>query len=298
MTDTDPPPPDDLNELASAILDGEATDDDRRQAAANPALGRRIEEFESLADQVRAVPTLDDETRTSLLAGAAAALEPDPPRTEEETTATSVVSLERHRNRPVTRLHPFAVAAVIVAVLAIPAVLIGLNRDSGVYDSAASSGDAASHLDSTAAAGSGPSSDAEESAAEPDESAVGSSAMPPPAPVELGAVFSSSELETAVGNEIDSARHTAEDDSSTTSAFGLTTTLPSGAALRAGCENTIRTQIAGLGPLVLSGTVTYQGVAREVYAFEATGPGKAPITVVAVEPDTCIVVVHTTMPSR
>ena len=63
MTDPDAPKPDaqdELDELASAVLDGEATTEERARAADDPAVAGRVEELRAVSDAVGDVPALDD----------------------------------------------------------------------------------------------------------------------------------------------------------------------------------------------------------------------------------------------
>lgn len=130
----DPPPPDQPSpdqsspdqsgparpgdELVSAVLDGEATPEERRRVGADPALSARLGQFRTVADVLaQAPPRLDQDQREALVTAALGASEAPSP-------APPVVLAARRASR--ARRFPPAglVAAAVVVLMALGAVLI------------------------------------------------------------------------------------------------------------------------------------------------------------------------------
>lgn len=128
---TDPFRPDD--ELVSAVLDGEATPDERARVEADPVLSARLAEFRAVRDAVAApVPAPADRER-AIAAAMAAGRRPAPVR-----------ELRRRSTFEPQRI--LAVAAALVLVVGFGFLLTQVDTDD---DDSAGGGDAA--LDTTAA---------------------------------------------------------------------------------------------------------------------------------------------------
>jgi hypothetical protein len=125
---TDQPPdfgrPDD--ELVSAVLDGEATADERARLEADPALSARLAEFRAISDRVAVPPpTPGDADRDRAIAAAKAA---------RRSSSSNVVPLGSRRGGELPRF--LAIAAAIVVVLGAAGFLISQvgGRDDGAND--------------------------------------------------------------------------------------------------------------------------------------------------------------------
>ena len=114
MTDFDPPTPDPDDELASAVLDGEATAEERARADADPRLQARVEALASVRDALAAPVPVPDATRDELIAAALSAL--DPP------VVAPVVSFRQSERRHRV-MQTLSAAAVVVLVAAIGVAL-------------------------------------------------------------------------------------------------------------------------------------------------------------------------------
>ena len=145
---TEPFRPDD--DLVSAVLDGEATEDERARVAADPVLAARLAEFAAAADQVAA-----------LVAPRAAA--------DRDRAITAAVAERPRRDDVVVAMrgpprghsqHILAVAAAVLVVLLAAGFLIaqvgddaGSGNDTAAIGSDDSASDAESASDTVAAAG-------------------------------------------------------------------------------------------------------------------------------------------------
>ena len=114
MTDRDPRSPDPDDELASAVLDGEATAEERARADADPRIGARVEELASVRDSLAAPVLVADATRDELIAAALRAL--DPP-------VVAPVAAFRQSARRRRVMQTLSAAAVVVLVAAIGVAL-------------------------------------------------------------------------------------------------------------------------------------------------------------------------------
>lgn len=301
MTDDRNPAPSELDELASAALDHEATADELARVAAEPELASRVERFRGIAERVADVEPLTESQRERLVSGAlSATANAAGSKAGSDAPAATPISLTEHRARR-NRLRdtiPWsaaAVVAVVILLLGVPALLISLNRDSGVNDMASSSADQSSSLDKgteTAAA------EALDPTTTTLPSRTGQTDLEPAPPtVALGSVASPTQLEASVRQQLVAAPADPSDPSSTTS-YSPPSTLADGGdvalqAFTGTCEEPLRTAHPELGSLVIGGTVDYQGVPSHVYAFQDDPAG--PVTVVVADPDTCSVVAQTTV---
>ena len=137
MTDADDP----LDELVSAVLDGEATDDERARVAADPALQRRLAELGAIATAVAEPPTplpppvADDQIAAAL--DAWVGLESRTDRTVAPVTGAEVVDLgaARSRRRPARQFALGAAAALVVVVGAALLVVGTGEREETAFES-------------------------------------------------------------------------------------------------------------------------------------------------------------------
>jgi hypothetical protein len=129
---TDPiPSPDALDELVSAVLDGEADASERARVEADPVLRARLAELRAVRDQVAAeVPPLDAITATRLRLAAL------------DATTDATRPVRGPQSARVGRWLASVAAVVLLIAVAIP-VLGSLGGD-GDFDSADSGGDEAS----------------------------------------------------------------------------------------------------------------------------------------------------------
>jgi hypothetical protein len=295
MTDEHTPDPTELDEIASASLDDEATEADRARAGADEQVAQRVAEFRGIADQVSAVEPLADDRRESLIATALAAAGGDTAANVTTPQAVEPVAIRSRRRRSVDVRVIAAVAAVVIAVLAIPALLIGMNADSGLHDVAASTSNDRGALDESS-----PSADAGQAPDIGSTTTTGPSTAEPTT-VSLDAADTPDEVGVAVQQVLAADSPTTTDNPPTTTTIespSTTTTTGTGPpvtpkSFNTTCELVLRGSRPELGAVVLSGTVEYQGVPRQVYAFRANGAG--PVTVIVVESDTCTTVTQTTV---
>jgi hypothetical protein len=134
---TDPRRADD--DLVSAVLDGEATAEERARVDADPVLAERLAEFESVAHHVRGpVEPVDDAVREQAIARALAAAGGSAASAEAD-----VIGIDRARNgrRFEVSRRMLAVAAAGIAVLALAGGLLTLGDGDGAQDRAAGTGD-------------------------------------------------------------------------------------------------------------------------------------------------------------
>lgn len=315
MTFDDKPDPDDLDELASAVLDDEATEAERDQVASDPRLTAREQEFRAVADRVGQVPPADAAARESILAAVLAAgaaggtpgsasgsTGDDTGDTGEAAGSSEVVPLAR-RSPPRSRRFLPAVAAVVIVLLAIPAVLIALNRDSGINDVALSSGDSATSSESAGSTAGPtttgtPTSTTVPSASGLNQQSHGTDSADAGPVADLGTLSSSDELGGAVKARLAQPEPATGAPRSVTTtvpvptgAPSTTTTMPdawSTAAPPVDCEPAIRTAVSGLGDLVLRAKATYRDAPAQVYGFD--DPASGTTTVVVTDASTCAIV--------
>lgn len=160
MTDHDDP----IDDLASALLDGAATPEERAAATRDPAVLARLEALRAARDQLRATAkqdAVDPDRRAAAIAAALAAF--DDAGSAEAAGDGAVVPLAPRRGvlpalGPRWRALGIAAAVALVA-LAVP-LLTRLGSDDG--EDLASSGDAAEErtLDESTSTAGGPTADA------------------------------------------------------------------------------------------------------------------------------------------
>lgn len=255
------PDADPLDELASALVDGEATPEEEARAG-EPEVAARVAAFEAVAQRVGGpVDPPTDEAREAAIAAALAAASSRP-------AAPSSLAEHRERRRRLPEWLP-GVAAAVVIVVGLGVLLTSLG--SGDRDDAAESADATAMATQTAGADgeSGGGGAADEGAGE--ESAdlaptAGSSAAP-----DLGSFDDVGALADALRSErslvedgTDASRERASDD----------------ASLYAGCP----TPPAEPGEVVDAASATLDGQPVWVYVLRFDdGPGRY----VVVEQATC-----------
>ncbi len=281
MTD---PTESERDELASAILDGEATDAERARADADPEVARRVEQLRAVSIELGAPSDLDDETRASLIAQALAAATAADPAPGAASTPANVTSLEGRRTRPSARLNKIAsVAAIVIALLAVPALLIGLNRNSGVHDTATAVGGADASYDAETA-GDAQADTLSSTTFSPVGAPIeGSGSAAAPSASSLGSVDTEDELEASVHSVLaaDDERSDGQDSSNPPTTEPTTTTelivpdpAPNTFGAVGACEAAVRAELmasgfGAFGDLVLHRTVEFRGVPSEVYAFDS-----------------------------
>lgn len=255
--------PDD--ELVSAVLDGEATADERARVEADPVLSARLAEFAAVADAVGApVAPSPGETRdTAIAAAVAEAGRPDP----------VVVPLRPRRSTGSF----LAVAAAVLAVLLVAGLFAG--RLGGGDDQGAESADLADRGDDGAEESGGAAAADEATAeAETDDTAVDAFSDAPT--VELGEVGDEAALRAAL---VATGALSGLDSATTRS------TLPEPAAPAdqeavAGdsedCQVRLEESDPALDGLLLEGTAVYAGTDAVVYVF-ATVDGDTRVVVVS-----------------
>jgi len=314
MTFDDQPDPDELDELASAVVDDDATEAERNRVASDPRLTARAQAFREIADRVSKVPPADGPARDAILAAvlAAGAASGTPGSTSGEgplegdaavAGSGRVVPLTPRTPSRSRRFLP-AVAAAVIVVLAVPAVLIALNRDDDVDTLASSATDSATSLEaagstesSTGAGASNPTTTTPARSGASPRSAEGALDAADSL-ADLGDLRSSTELGGAVEDQLAKPSTVTGSPTSTTATRTAPTESPSTTmitpdALSASappidCEPAVRTAVAGLGPLVLRAKATYQGTPAHVYGFEGTAAGAT--TVVVTDASTCAIV--------
>jgi hypothetical protein len=266
MTDPTFPPDDDL---VSAVLDGEATPEERARVAADPRLQVRLEELRAASAFV-ATPVDPPPAGAADRAVAAAVAE----RGRSDEVAGAVVPLRPWRDP--RRI--LAVAAALVLLVGIGALLS--QADWGGGDSG-SGGDAALTADTSGGDESGGGAESGDASAEesPDAFAI----------ADLGAVADDDELRLALEQE--DALGPAPERSTTSD----TTTLgaaDSGVAERGApvpgesheCQVRIEEADPRLDAMLFEATTTFAGTPAVVYVYPAAGGGQL---VVVVSEDRC-----------
>ena len=121
-----PPSPDD--EIVSAVLDGEATPDERARVEADPRLRARLDRLRSVRDAVAApVAPLDELTTERMRGVAVAAAAPSASEAEADWTAARARRTRRWWSDPTV----LGVAAVVLLLLLAVPVLSSLDLGSG-----------------------------------------------------------------------------------------------------------------------------------------------------------------------
>lgn len=299
MTDAALPPDD---EIVSAVLDGEATDDERARVEADPAARRRLAELADLRRHLAAPVAVPDDAREQALAAALAAYDQQrlgdttgstPGVTAATSAATSAAGLDPVPSAPdelaVRRARRSGRGArALAAAAAIVVVIIGIGalvRSTGQQTEVASTGVATTQEQGPPAAENG-GVVADDDAGAPDPASGPTTTMtqPVPAPstpptttpgdaagaeafdratIDLGVVSSPGELRTLMVRTLD--EQTAAERSATT------TSLADGPSLATAgfdsCAAVVRAADPEIGPVLAAATATYQGRPALIFAF-------------------------------
>lgn len=234
MTDA-PDPQQELDELASAHLDGLTTAEEAARVASDPALQARVAELARVRTAVAHVaPPVDDPEREAAIAAALDAF-------DEDRAAAAVVPIARGRRWAPSRALRYAAiaAAVVLAALVVPLLS---NLDSGEDDQAAT-------VEETGAAiGDDGAEDLADRAGGEAPTAGSADAFSSLADGDLGAFAEHAELEEAVRARV------AAVGSSPAVEAAPTTTVPTG-TLEGSCSD----RAPGDGVVVLEATATLAG---------------------------------------
>lgn len=239
------------DELVSAVLDGEATAEERARVAADPVLSARLAEFTAVAEAV----------------GAPVA----PPRADARDAALAAAVASRHRPDPVVvPLRPrrstgsfLAIAAAVLGALLVAGLLagrLGDGRDELADDSADTVADGAEE--------SGGSTAADEAVGAPETDDTASGAFSEAETVDLGPVADEAALRAALvaGGGLGATPSTRSSLPPPT-----TTTVPSGQAAITGDSEACQVRLVESDPaldgLLLRGTTVYAGTEAIVYVF-------------------------------
>ena len=268
---TEPFRPDD--DLVSAVLDGEATEDERARVAADPVLAARLAEFAAAADEVAA-----------LVAPRAAA--------DRDRAITAAVAERPRRDDVVVAMHGphrghsqhiLAVAAAVLVVLLAAGFLIaqvgddaGSDNDTAAIGSDDSASDAESASDTVAAAG-----DAEDGDA---------AAFEDTATYDLGAVANDEAVRNALvaAGAVNQSTLSADDGGSDAVTDTTVASVPEAAPVPGGsddCQIRLEEAHPSLDGRLVEATATFAGEPAVVYVF-GTADGGRQVTVVTA--DTCV----------
>jgi hypothetical protein len=298
MTDAMLPPDD---ELVSAVLDGEATPEERARVEADPAAQERLARFAEARRQIATPVTVPSEARERAIAAALGAfdaasstpppapwapVEPAaaPPRAVGGAPATAPSDeLAARRNRPGRGLRLLAAAAAVVVVLiGVGAVIQRADQGEQVATSAPASQDADNS--DRAQPERAPSADvdtnepavtttrppgavtptAPTTTSSPTDGAEPPTAVSPAAPlVELGSIATTRELRTAVLAGIDEQASSSRPDPST----AYEASAVAGGPAFVSCADQVHAADPEIGGVLLSAEATYQGRPAIVLAF-------------------------------
>jgi hypothetical protein len=149
------PPADELDELASALHDGEGTPAEAARAA-EPDVAARMAAFARVSDAIgEPVPPVEDATRDRVIAAAVAAWGTSPPGLDDATDDRPAVDdLARRRQRRLALARPLGIAAAILAAIAVGGVALrsGDADDEQLADDAATETSAAADSEGGAGA--------------------------------------------------------------------------------------------------------------------------------------------------
>jgi hypothetical protein len=269
---TDPFRPDD--ELVSAVLDGEATAEERARVEGDPVLSARLQEFAAVRDQVaEPVRTWSGADRERAIAAAKAAVRHHRP--EERGNVRPL----RRRQGEIPRFLAVA-AAVLFVLVGIGFLASQTSRDDAGEDSAADA--AAGSTDDTAAAESGAdaAADAGDDGAGEEADAFSAAALNG---TDLGTVADEDELEARLA-EADAP--TTNDATSTTAATPAAVPqadVDEGTSGRSdACEAGLVEADASLRGLLARASADFDGTPAVVYVY-ATPDGRQRVLVVSVD---------------
>ncbi|MET0490678.1 MAG: hypothetical protein ABW143_10630 [Acidimicrobiales bacterium] len=268
---TEPFRPDD--DLVSAVLDGEATEDERARVAADPVLAARLAEFAAAADQVAALvaPRAAADRDRAITAAVA-----ERPRRDD------VVVAMRGPHRRHSQ-HILAVAAAVLVVLLAAGFLIaqvgddaGSGNDTAAIGSDDSASDAESASDTAAAAG-----DAEDGDA---------AAFEDTATYDLGAVANDEAVRNALvaAGAVNQSTLSADDGGSDAVTDTTVASVPEAAPVPGGsddCQIRLEEADPSLDGRLVKASATFAGDPAVVYVF-GTADGGRQVTVVTA--DTCV----------
>ncbi|MET0738961.1 MAG: hypothetical protein ABW035_11845 [Acidimicrobiales bacterium] len=268
---TEPFRPDD--DLVSAVLDGEATEDERARVAADPVLAARLAEFAAAADQVAALvaPRAAADRDRAITAAVA-----ERPRRDD------VVVAMRGPHRRHSQ-HILAVAAAVLGVLLAAGFLIaqvgddaGSGNDTAAIGSDDSASDAESASDTAAAAG-----DAEDGDA---------AAFEDTATYDLGAVANDEAVRNALvaAGAVNQSTLSADDGGSDAVTDTTVASVPEAAPVPGGsddCQIRLEEADPSLDGRLVEASATFAGDPAVVYVF-GTADGGRQVTVVTA--DTCV----------
>jgi hypothetical protein len=244
-------PPED--ELVSAALDGEASDEERSRITADARLVDRSASFQRVSAAVADIGAVDRAQRDAVIARALAAA--------DDEASAPVVDLGRARRRRIALI----VAAAAIVVIAIPLLVLTVNRDKP--EKLASTGAA---VESASPSVNAPASTTTTPTVAPDMAAAS-----PLHAGDLGALANTDELRSAVQAAL------AENLDQSRTALGAAT--PDCAAqVAAGAEGSVA---------ALAASATYQGQPAEVVALRL--PGAPGVVIVVSRPD-CTEIARTT----
>ncbi len=279
---TDPTLPAD-DEIVSAVLDGEATVDERARFDADPTADERLARFAAVARRVAAPVPVDPQQRERAIARALDASDLVPGASAPDHTPRPPDALAAQRARRSARIGPLlaAAAAVVVVMIGLGALL----RSTGPTDQLATGSVAAdSSTEPTAATSGGADADGNltrpQEASPPaaaDESAPTTTVVPAtdaagapvdaaaPQAITFGEVGSPGQLRTLVLDVV------GDRDPLPTTAPPTAPGAPDPSRSTAGfgdaCEATVRRTDPEVGPTVVAGTATFEGRDAVVYAF-------------------------------
>jgi hypothetical protein len=290
MTDPTPRPDD---ELVSAVLDGEASADERARVEADPASRQRLAELRAVRDLVAAPVPVPADAREAAIAAAlglfdAAATGPvGPAGTPGPSFAPPAPPTDQLAARRASRRGSgggrflAVAAAIVVVVIGAGVVLRMLNPPSN--QTVATSADQSSEAPQVAAGGSGGPANAERESepggvvsttTAPDASAVPTTTMPVPAEdntellanavtVDLGAISGPADLRARLLGVID----TQVDQGTGAPPTTVPAQRPADTAALAPCASYLAAVDPELGELLAVGSATYAGQPALVYAF-------------------------------
>ncbi|MET0902255.1 MAG: hypothetical protein ABWZ52_03355, partial [Acidimicrobiales bacterium] len=109
--------PHELDDLASAHLDGATTAEEAARVAADPVLRARVEELRAVRDALAQVPPVDAAVRDQAIATALSALDEDDGPVAPVAPVTELTARRRGRSRSVARAVSAAAVVVLLAVL-------------------------------------------------------------------------------------------------------------------------------------------------------------------------------------
>jgi len=267
---SDPFRPDD--ELVNAVLDGEATPDERARVEGDPTLRARLEELRAVSDLVGSPPpSPDDAQRERAIAAAKAAVGQQ----------AEVRTLPDRRRQEVPRFLATA-AAVLVLLLGAGFLVsrLGDDDDSGAGDTAARLEEGGEESADSAAAGgadteASPDDAAEADAPEPSELAVS----------ELGPVADEAELYTALAAASDAVARDADVETLDEEAAATTSAerdLPDAEGDSEQCQVGLDEADPGLSGILLEATAEYAGTPAVVYLY-GTVDGSQRVVVVSAD---------------